>query len=906
MRTEVRRGRKFVEYIDDSLPVGTFVQEIGAHNVSYQDEQGVWLPADENWSTDGLDGYLVKADKLNHKVRLKSDGGRRWYPRRNVESEYLTFGIPQFWSRNKWGNFGFSGWSVDGKTITLETKQNVTIKIHSLWNGIKIDWVLNNANAPVRMRYPVALTGITESEGVLYGADNTELGRLTPTTAIDANEVELLCSGGYANGYVEFSADVTGAVFPVVIDPDFAGESSFGYVQGYYQGDYSIARSTATSVLTTALSIQNRTAAQAKSYIQRSFIQFDTSDIGATSTVTQVNLRMVLENIALAGTVDVQIAKYNWSSCDPLASGNMETAYDGCLAASRDDSIWCNLSGKSTNTQYTSGNLSTEWVSKTGITYYGLQSSADYAGTGASGEWIGIAAPTNATESYRPCLIVAYSAGGQNLTLTCEAGSYSLTGTNVTLTHTPASQNLTLACNAGSYSLTGTNADLTVKRNYVLACEGGSYSLTGTNADITSSRTLICEPASGGAYPDIIVSGAGSSDANGTYNYVVMWSGKPSYTSGDNSIWWYDNKWAIINAFESGNRYESTEDVATPDLVTTWTVGADGTLPVPTVTIATTYVLTGSDVTLTYTQGAQSYTLTCEAGSYSLTGTNADLTVTRHYTLTCEAGSYSLTGTNADFEVKRNYVLTCEAGSYSLTGTNADLTVKRNYVLACGAGNYLITGTDATLTVQRNYTLVCEPGSYSLTGTDITFGNSKAYSLTCEAGAYTLTGSSVSFVVQRNYSLACEAGSYSLTGTDVTLTYTQGAQNFTLACETGSYALTGTNAGLTSARTMALEAGSYTLTGTNADFYRALVMACEAGSYALTGTDASLTSHRIFALGMGSYVLVGTACGLFILSPTPACRTATIEYENRTFAIPHENRTATIEFENRTLEVKCH
>lgn len=67
-----------------------------------------------------------------------------------------------------------------------------------------------------------------------------------------------------------------------------------------------------------------------------------------------------------------------------------------------------------------------------------------------------------------------------------------------------------------------------------------------------------------------------------------------------------------------------------------------------------------------------------------------------------------------------------------------------------------------------------------------------------------------------------------------------------------------------------------------------------------------MTSHRIFALGVGSYVLVGTACGLFILTPTPACRTATIEFENRTFAIPHENRTATIEYENRTLEVKCH
>ena len=52
--------------------------------------------------------------------------------------------------------------------------------------------------------------------------------------------------------------------------------------------------------------------------------------------------------------------------------------------------------------------------------------------------------------------------GPQSYILACAAGSYTLTGTNVTLTHTPASQNLTLTCAAGSYALTGTNADLTV------------------------------------------------------------------------------------------------------------------------------------------------------------------------------------------------------------------------------------------------------------------------------------------------------------------------------------------------------------------------------------------------------------------------------------------------------------
>ena len=98
------------------------------------------------------------------------------------------------------------------------------------------------------------------------------------------------------------------------------------------------------------------------------------------------------------------------------------------------------------------------------------------------------------TNLYQVYVVVDYTAGegeAQNLTLTCAAGSYSLTGTNVTLTHTPASQNLTLACNAGTYSLTGTNADFTVTRHYTLTWEAGGYALTGTNAGLTAARTTV-------------------------------------------------------------------------------------------------------------------------------------------------------------------------------------------------------------------------------------------------------------------------------------------------------------------------------------------------------------------------------------------------------------------------------
>jgi len=629
------------------------------------------------------------------------------------------------------------------------------------------------------------VTGVSFEDGWLDAFEIAQM-HFPPPTATDAEGREGTAKryakniGGVQHIFtgLKFS-ELYRAAYPVTVDPDFSGGS--GYVITSQSTDYATART--TSVSSAAWSNRSDVGqGQWSVYLRtlRIFTKFDTSSIGAGSTVTQVNLAMCPYYNNSATDFDIQICMQDWSAQDPIASGNRETAFDNCLAET-DYDVWLNSADCPKRQRYTGGNMTTSWINKTGTTYYSIRSSRDYNGDerviDGNTETVNLCAPDNATESYRPVLTVTYLI--PDYTLTCAAGSYSLTGTDCTLTHTPASQNLTLTCSAGSYSLTGTNADLTVKRNYVLACGAGSYSLTGSDVDFVLQRN---------------------------------------------------------------------------------------------------------------------YSLECGAGSYSLTGTDTTFEVKRNYTLVCEAGSYSLTGTNADLTVTRHYTLTCETGSYALAGTNADLILQRNYVLACSAGNYLITGTDVTLTVQRNYTLTCAAGSYSLTGTNVTLTSTVKQNLTlaCSAGSYSLTGTNADLTVTRHYTLTCEAGGYALTGSIVDLTV---QRNYVLVCEAGSYALTGTNAGLTSARTMALESGSYALTGTNAGLYRALVMACEAGTYALTGSDATFNANYIFALGMGSYVLVGTSVGLFVLSPTPACRTATIEFENRTFAIPHENRT---------LEVTCH
>lgn len=83
-----------------------------------------------------------------------------------------------------------------------------------------------------------------------------------------------------------------------------------------------------------------------------------------------------------------------------------------------------------------------------------------------------------------------------------------------------------------------------------------------------------------------IVSGAGTSAANGEYLEDGTAFGKPKYAlDGGNPltqiIWWTSLIWSIDGI--DGNLYASAEDTAFPWLVVSWTP-IDGEAPAPTVT----------------------------------------------------------------------------------------------------------------------------------------------------------------------------------------------------------------------------------------------------------------------------------------------------------------------------------
>jgi len=282
---------------------------------------------------------------------------------------------------------------VDGDRVVREFGFGVQY-LYMKEDGFRQETVIERIPTKAEARYLIA----TES-GQLPGHY-----KRSGITAVDADgDVHEFINLG------QFKKWLDGAKYPVVVDPDFAGSTADGMIRGG-NAVYATARASSTFSITAYSYIEIGQLFITTYECQRGFFKFDTSAIGAGSTVTQVNLTLTATANQSATDFDVQIVKQIWQE----ALGTYREAnYDGCLAGTADDNIWRNTNGLSANTQYASGNLATTWVNKTGATYYSARSSLDFAGTPPTGlDRITIAGSDHATEAYRPVLTVTYTAAG--------------------------------------------------------------------------------------------------------------------------------------------------------------------------------------------------------------------------------------------------------------------------------------------------------------------------------------------------------------------------------------------------------------------------------------------------------------------------------------------------------------
>ena len=411
MKQEVRRGRKFVEYHDpETQDEFTFTQEISGADVSYQETDGSWNPVDESWETDGRDGFSFRAHRMNHKVRFDSIGAWRWYPRRNVETEYIVINRPQCWltATKRWGNLLVNGISREGCDITLTSVRKVTRVIHSRWNGIKTDWILLDSTAPTKFRQQIDLVGLTELDGWLYGADGEKVALLTPTTAIGADGAELPCSGSYADGYLQFEADVTGAVYPVTVDPDFSVGSAGGDTWLRNGFTYNYGASTVIQLYPD----KNRVG----------LIRFILSSIPSSATCTAAVMSLHSKTNSTLSVYKITDANGDW--IEGTATGSNQTG-SPCWSYKVFDTVaWAGCVGMTTaGTDYIDTNLvSSSFTSPTYTLTFNTDGKTvlqDWFGDAtnngflihSSGYVFDISSREDATESYRPVLSVTYTTG---------------------------------------------------------------------------------------------------------------------------------------------------------------------------------------------------------------------------------------------------------------------------------------------------------------------------------------------------------------------------------------------------------------------------------------------------------------------------------------------------------------
>lgn len=129
--------------------------------------------------------------------------------------------------------------------------------------------------------------------------------------------------------------------------------------------------------------------------------------------------------------------------------------------------------------------------------------------------------------------------------------------------------------------------------------------------------------------------------------------------------------------------------------------------------------------------GGASYTLTCAAGSYSLSGASAALVASHR--VAAAQGSYVITGEPA--AMVAGHQMAAVAGSYNITGNAANLVyVPPGVVLPAAGGSYTLTGND--IAMRAAHRLVAESGAYTITGSAVTTPGEEVPPTTGGGGAY--------------------------------------------------------------------------------------------------------------------------------------------------------------------------
>lgn len=231
-----KRTQKSKTFYDEETK--KYRAEFTIHDRHFKNDNDQWEDVDETLEDD-TGNFNKKCDKTRHIFQVTQGGVRRWYPRRNILTEYVDITGMQYYD-NQWRNLNLP--AAVWKSQEAEWDMSyLYASITNTWKRIKSDFIMKNVNCPTRLRFAVSFTGLTynDTTGELTSTtDGLVWGYIDKPTAHDANDVEVIITQTYSGGYIEWSVDTTGATLPIYIDPTFT--DGYGGDVTTYQDTYLI------------------------------------------------------------------------------------------------------------------------------------------------------------------------------------------------------------------------------------------------------------------------------------------------------------------------------------------------------------------------------------------------------------------------------------------------------------------------------------------------------------------------------------------------------------------------------------------------------------------------------------------------------------------------------------------
>lgn len=383
-------------------------------------DAGQWASVDERLVDDGTDGFAAQVRQLRHRVRLAEDGGRRWYPRRDV-LEFLSFGQIEYWTGATWATLTLGTPTRTGNVLEWDRTQ-FTLRMIVTWKAVKFEIVLKTSAAARRIRWPISLTGLTWDDWQLRSvSDGTIVGSVMRPWAEDATGTRYTVTPSYADGYVEFTASLAGATFPVVVDPTLTTPQDSTVADTYVASSSAItnygvtttftATSTSTGLLKFDLSaISGKTLSSANLHLFCGAAGwFDRGTLNC-ARVLSANSGWV-EGAKDNANADAGESCWNYKVFDTVRWAG-DTGSDGGTDAG------CSVSG----TDYSSTTLSStalgnanlsvgyEWTISWDLTELATMASSNYGAAlrDSSAANVAFCSSDHATSTYRPYLVVEY------------------------------------------------------------------------------------------------------------------------------------------------------------------------------------------------------------------------------------------------------------------------------------------------------------------------------------------------------------------------------------------------------------------------------------------------------------------------------------------------------------------